>query len=289
MFCMPTSCKLVAEIGINHNGCLETVCKMMDMAKAAGFGYVKFQKRNVEKTTPTNRWNDLKDTPWGQVKYIDYKRELELSDLDYECICEEAENRGLTWFASPWDVDSVEFLSKVCLNVSQVWARTPRFIKVASACVTDLDLLDAIRSTSVPVIISTGMSDKKQFDVAIDILGDQIEYVLACTSTYPTAPTEINLRFVRTLKREYPKYRIGFSNHSPGVIFAAASVLYGAEMIETHVTLYRSLFGSDQAASIEFEGMCKLNKYVFSLEQGLGDGAWHVWKSEEAVIKNLRR
>jgi len=261
MISKKAKCKLVAEIGINHNGDMENVKRLIRMASLAGFDYVKFQKRNVTKTTPPEKWDVLKRTPWGEIPYIKYKRRLE--DIDYDSIEICCQQEGIQWFASPWDVDSVNFLDRY---------HQRGLIKVASACVTDLDLLRAIRDSGRPVILSTGMSTKQQFDVACGILTGQIKYILACTSTYPTAPEEMNLQFLRTLKKEYPFAKIGFSNHNPGILFAASSVLYGAEMIEVHTTLDRAMFGSDQAASIELEGMIKLQKYVRSLEKGMGDG-----------------
>ena len=272
-----SSVKLVAEIGINHNGNMAYVKKMIEIAADAGFDYVKFQKRNVEKTTPTNKWDVPKDTPWGTLKYIDYKRKLEEVDYDMvEILC--GENK-IGWFGSPWDVDSVEYLASYM----------PEYIKVASALVTDYDVLQAIKETHIPVIISTGMSSKEEIEKALLILEpNQVKYILACTATYPSANEEMNLSFIQTLAKQYPYHKIGFSNHHPGVFFAAASVMYGAEMVEVHVTLDRSMFGSDQAASLEPEGQFKLCKYVRDLQVAIGNGDWVVWDSEEPVKRNLR-
>ncbi len=270
---------LVAEIGINHNGDMNIVRSLIEEAANAGFDYVKFQKRDVDSCVPKERRNEMKDTPWGRITYLDYKKRLE--DIDYckiGCIC--IDNK-IDWFVSPWDIPSIEFFD--CFNIP--------YIKVASAVNTDIELLKVIRATNVPVIMSTGMTTHLQFCDAYRIVGENTAYILACTSTYPTPDNEMNMKFIETLKDSFKHIygsRIGFSNHNPGIMFAAASVLYGARMIEVHVTLDRAMFGSDQAASIEPSGMRKLVKYVRAFEEGMGDGNWNVYDSEQAVIKNLR-
>ena len=267
---------LVAEIGINHNGDMGVVRRLIEEAADAGFDYVKFQKRDVDLCVPEERRMEMKDTPWGRISYLDYKEILE--DINYDeidCICSKL---GIGWFASPWDIPSVKYITR--WNIP--------FIKVASASNTDIELLKAIRDTDKAVIMSTGMTTPEQFWTAFKIVGPSVEYILACTSSYPTPDNEINLNFIRTLSKQYINQEIGFSNHNPGILFAAASVLYGAKMIEVHVTLDRSMFGSDQAASIEPAGMRKLVKYVRAFEEGMGDGKWKVFDSELPVIKNLR-
>jgi N-acetylneuraminate synthase len=152
-----------------------------------------------------------------------------------------------------------------------------------------MKLLEAIKQTGKPVIISTGMSTKKEVDNCVIYLGDQIEYILACTSTYPTPTIEMNMNFIKTLKEEYRKYKIGFSNHNPGIMFCAVAGALGAEMIELHVTLDRSIYGSDQASSIEPEGIIRLGKYIRSIEEGMGNGLWAVFPGEIPIKKKLRR
>jgi len=268
---------MVAEIGINHNGDMSHVQSMIENAAEAGFDYVKFQKRDVHVTTDPEKANTVKSTPWGDMQYLTYK--LRLEGIDYDEVDSICNAYNIGWFGSPWDVASVQYLASY----------SPEYIKVASATVTDHATLAAIKDTNIPVIISTGMSTKEQFDSALRILGrEQVKYILACTSTYPTANNEMNMQFMRTLADQYPWAKIGFSNHNPGVLFATSSVLYGAEMIEVHVTLDRAMFGSDQAASIEFAGQKKLCHHVKALLEGEGDGAWHVYGSEWPVIKNLR-
>lgn len=268
---------LVAEIGINHNGDMEIVEDLIYEASHAGFDYVKFQKRNLDITVPKEKRNQPKETPWGVMPYIQYKQRLENINYDeIDSICEKA---GIGWFASPWDVNSVQYLASY----------KPEYIKIASAIVTDLEVVEEIGRSGIPVIISTGMSTKDQFDAALRCLNrEQVHYILACTSTYPTANNEMNMSFMRTLANEYPWAKIGFSNHNPGILYAASSVLYGAEMVEIHVTMDRAMFGSDQAASIEPAGMNKLYNYIQGLLVGHGTGEWTVFDSEKQVAKSLR-
>lgn len=270
--------KLVAEVGINHNGDIDIARCLIDQARAAGWHYVKFQKRTVRRVIPKGDWDKPKDTPYGIMPYIAYKEMLEFDETDYELIDKHCQLHRLEWFASPWDVDSVTFL--------QQW-ECP-YIKVASACLTNHDLLHEIRRSMIPIIISTGLSDKLIFDKAWDIVGPNVEYILACTGTYPSKPAEQNLAFIKTLKQEYGT-KVGFSNHSPGILYAAAAVCYGAEMIECHVTLDRSMWGSDQAASIEPEGMHKLAKYVAGLGEAIGSGNWEFFEREKQVAAKLRK
>ena len=267
---------LVAEIGINHNGDMNVVRRLIEESAAAGFNYVKFQKRDVDLCVPQERRMEMKDTPWGRISYIDYKEILE--DINYDEIDYICKQNYIQWFASPWDIPSLEYITRWDIP----------FIKVASAGNTDIELLQAVRDTGKDVIMSTGMTTAEQFYTAFSILHPNVTHILACTSSYPTPDSDINLKFIHTLQNQYLCNKIGFSSHSPGVIFPAASVLYGAKMIEIHITLDRAMFGSDQAASIEPAGMRKFVKYVRAFEEGMGDGTWKVYDSELPVIKNLR-
>lgn len=275
----PRTVKLVAELGINHNGEIENVITMMNMAKLAGFEYVKFQKRDLDLVIPLEDRDKLRDTPWGTIRYMEYKQHLELNHNDFCDIADWCDDNDMQWFASPWDVNSLDFLNDFGMP----------YVKVASACVTNTPLLQAIAVCGIPVIMSTGGSTRDQVNEAAAILGDHLQYVLACTASYPSVPDEQNLKFISRLACDYPDCKVGFSNHNPGVLFAAASVCFGARMIETHITIDRAMYGSDQAASVELEGMMKLNKYVRSLEQGIGDGFWTVYDSELDAINKLRK
>ncbi|GAG08598.1 unnamed protein product, partial [marine sediment metagenome] len=254
--------KVVAEIGINHNGSVKIAKEMIRVAKEAGCDFVKFQKRDIYLVYTKEELDKYRESPWGTTNR-DQKTGLEF-EVEYDEIDRYCKEKGIRWFASPWDCNSVEFLEKYNLS----------YTKIASPCVTDIVLLNAIKKTKRPVILSTGMSTKKEVDDAINILGDQIEYLLACTSTYPTTDDEMNLKFIERLKVEYPQYKVGFSNHSPGIIYLCAAAAIGAKMLEFHITLDRSMYGSDQAASIEVSGIQKVVKHVRNIEKAMGTGKW---------------
>jgi len=270
--------KIVSDIGINSNGDLTTAFKLIEVAKNAGIDYVKFQKRTIDVLFSKEELDKPKQSPWGTT-YREYKNKLEFGKKQYDDIDCYCRVNNTPWFSSPWDPDSVKFISQYDLP----------YIKVASASMTDFETLEEIKKLTTPIIISTGMCTKEEVDKVVQYLGDQIEYVLACTSTYPTPPEEMNLNFIKTLKEEYPQYRIGFSNHSSGIMFMVAAVAMGAEMLEFHITLDRSMYGSDQSSSIEPEGVNKLVKHVCNLEKGIGDGNWNVFPGEVSIKKKLRR
>lgn len=256
--------------------------EMIRSAKSAGLEYVKFQTRNPDICVPENEKNKMRDTPWGYITYLEYKKAIEFSHNDYHDIDLCCVNNKIAWFSSPWDATSAEFLVNFRFKLP--------FIKIPSACITDMDLLDVVKTGTSPVIISTGMSTKKEVDRCVNYLGDHLEYILACTSTYPTKNSDMNLSFIKTLKGEYSrKYRIGFSNHHPGIQFILASVVMGAEMVEFHFTLDRGMYGSDQGASIEIPGVQKIVKHIQAIEEGMGTGKWIVTPQEEEIKKKLRR
>ncbi|MHA2023946.1 MAG: N-acetylneuraminate synthase family protein [Candidatus Thorarchaeota archaeon] len=269
---------MVCEIGINHNGDVGLARKLIDVAKQAGCDLVKFQKRNIDLVYTKSELSRYRESPWGKTNRAQ-KEGLEFDLEEYKEIDRYCKEREIQWFASPWDPKSVEFLMEF----------DNPYTKIASAGVTDIKLLEAVRETGRPVIISTGMSDQQQVDLALEIVGKQVEYLLACTSTYPTADCEMNLKFIETLKREYPQYKIGFSNHSPGIIYTCCAAALGAEMLEFHITLDRAMYGSDQAASIEVPGVWNLGKHVRNIEEAMGDGGWRVFPSEKEISRKLRR
>lgn len=272
------SCKIVAEIGINANGDINIAKQLMDACRLAGVDMVKFQKRTIDAVYTKEELDRPRESPWGTTNR-QQKEGLEFGLKEYFDIYQYSRVNKLPFFASPWDVASVEFLKTY----------NPPYMKVASASITDYKLLEAIRETNIPVIISTGMSTRDEVYAAVDWFGDQLKYILACTATYPTANNEVNLNHLQTLKKEFPKYKIGFSNHSPGIIYMVAAVALGAEMIEFHVTLDRAMYGSDQAASIEVPGILSLCKYVHRLEIAMGTGEWVVFPSEQAIKDKLRK
>ena len=199
---------LVADCGINHNGDVAVAKKLIDIAKTGGCRYVKFQKRTVEDVYTTEELSAHRDSPWGTT-FKDQKEGLELSKEEYTEVDRYCKEQGMEWFASPWDVNSVDFL--MGFNVP--------FMKVAAACVTNIPLLQKIRKTEKPIIISAGMCSLAELKTALDTLGPKCEYILACTSTYPSKVEDMNMSKIKTLLAEFgPNYKIGFSNHSPGIL-----------------------------------------------------------------------
>jgi len=271
--------KITAEIGINHNGDIDIAKQLIDVAKDAGCDFVKFQKRTIEHVYTKEELDKPRESPWGTTNR-EQKEGLEFNEEQYDEIDSYCKEKEIGWYASPWDYNSVYFLSKY---------RDIPFIKVASASLTDIKLIEVVKQLDKPIILSTGMSTKAELDNAVSILGDQVEYILACTSTYPTKNEEMNLNFIKTLKEQYPQYKIGFSNHNAGIFFMCCSVAMGAEMIEFHITLDRAMYGSDQAASIEPTGVRKTVDYVRGLEVAMGTGEWTVYPSEEEIKKKLRK
>lgn len=269
---------VIAEIGINHNGDLDTAKKLMDVASLANCDGVKFQKRTIDLVYTQDELDKERESPWGNTNRLQ-KEGLEFGVKEYGAIEDYAAKRNLIWFASPWDVESVNFLA----------AFNPPFIKIASALITDFELLEAIKQTNIPVIISTGMSTRKEVYAAVNYLGKSLVYILACTSTYPTKVEEMNLSFIWVLKKEFSQYKIGFSNHSSGIVFIEAAVVLGAEMVEFHITLDRSMYGSDQAASIEPSGVVRAVRNIKSVQQAMGDSQWTVFPSEEIIRQKLRK
>lgn len=269
---------IVAEIGINHNGDLKLTKQLIDVAASAGCQYVKFQKRCIELVYTREELSTPRESPWGKTNG-DQKRGLEFNMMEYREIDAYCKDKGIGWFASPWDVVSIDDMARF----------DPPFLKVPSALITNMDYLDKINATKIPVILSTGMSTFAQVDDAMTFLGTQVEYILHCTSTYPSRADEQDLKVIGWLKETYPNYKIGFSNHSPGLTFMLAAVALGAEMIELHITRDRSMYGSDQSASIEPEGLHKLTKHIRSLEEAMGDGIKKVHDREYPIMSKLRR
>jgi len=269
--------EIIAELGINHNGDLETAKKLIDVAYAAGCDYVKFQKRTIGLVYSEEELNKPRESRWGKTTR-EQKEGLEFDEIDYLAIDEYCTGK-IKWFASPWDIVSMHFLTE--FNVP--------FIKIASASITNLELISA-KSPKQQFIISTGGSTIEQVDKAVEIIGeDRIYCIMHCTATYPTAPEEINAKCVHTLKARYPWARIGFSNHYPGLMAMRLAASYGAEMIEFHLTLDRTSVGSDHAASIEPRGAFDLVKDVRLINAMIGDGNKVVYDSEVQVMKKLRK
>ncbi|KOG65614.1 N-acetylneuraminate synthase [Streptomyces griseoflavus] len=270
---------VTGEIGINHNGDLENAFALIDAAADAGCDAVKFQKRTPEICTPRDQWDIERDTPWGRMTYIDYRHRVEFDEDGYRAIDEYAKKRGIAWFASPWDVESVAFLEKFDVPC----------YKVASASLTDDELLRAMRATGRTVILSTGMSTPKQIRHAVEVLGSDNIVLCHATSTYPAKAEELNLRMIHTLQAEYPNVPIGYSGHETGLQTTLAAVALGAAFVERHITLDRAMWGSDQAASVEPQGLTRLVRDIRTIEESLGDGVKKVYESELGPMRKLRR
>lgn len=270
---------VIAEIGLNHNGDVDLAKRLIDVAADAGADAVKFQKRTPEIATPEHMRDVPRETPWGTMTYLDYRRRVEFGHDEYVEVSDYALLRGLEWFASPWDVPSVEFLEELDVVAH----------KVASACLTDISLLEALRDTGKPIILSTGMSTIEQIDAAIAVLGTDQLVLMHATSTYPMEPDEANLRMIPVLRDRYPGVPIGYSGHERGLQISLAAVALGAVAVERHITLDRTMWGSDHAASLEPAGLQHLVRDIRVIEASLGDGVKRVFPGEFAPMAKLRR
>jgi len=271
-------CYVIAEIGINHNGELENAKKLIDVAAEAGCQAVKFQKRTPDISTPENQKNVQRETPWGVMTYLEYKHRIEFGDAEYKEIADYSAKKGLDWFASPWDVPSVEFLENHGVTVH----------KVASASITDIPLLEALRDTGKPIILSTGMSTMEEIDKAVEVVGTDKLVLMHATSTYPLDPKEANLLMINTLRERFG-VPVGYSGHETGLQVSLAAVALGADALERHITLDRAMWGTDHGASLEPTGLSRLIRDVRVIEEALGDGVKRVYESEEGPRAKLRR
>jgi N-acetylneuraminate synthase len=270
---------ITGEIGINHNGELSNAFALIDQAAAAGCDAVKFQKRTPEVCTPRDQWEIERDTPWGRMSYIDYRHRVEFGVEEYAAIDEYARQRGIAWFASPWDVESVDFLEQFDVPAH----------KVASASLTDDELLRRLRATGRTIVLSTGMSTPRQIRHAVEVLGSDTIVLCHATSTYPAKPSELNLRMIHTLRAEFPNVPIGYSGHEVGLQTTLAAVALGAAFVERHITLDRAMWGSDQAASVEPPGLQRLVRDIRTISESLGDGVKKIYDGELAAMTKLRR
>ena len=269
---------LIAEIDINHNGDLDIAKALIDAAADAGCDAVKFQKRTPDICVPDDQKDQIRETPWGTMTYLEYRHRVEFGDAEYKDIGAHASAHGLDWFASPWDVPSVAFLERLDAIA----------YKVASACLTDDELLAAIRATGRPVILSTGMSTMDEIDHAVEVLGTDQLILLHTTSTYPCPPEESNLRTLYTLKDRFD-VPVGYSGHERGLQVSIGAAAMGASVIERHITLDRTMWGSDQAASVEPQGLAQLVRDIRIIDIALGDGVKRVYPGEITPKQRLRR
>lgn len=270
-------CYIVAEIGINHNGDLDLAKRLISVAVAAGCDAVKFQKRSLEVVYTTEELAKPRENPFGPTNG-DLKRGLEFSSEQYQEIDAYCKAVKIPWFASCWDEHSVDVINRFDV---------PCF-KIASASLTDDDLLRHTRATGKPLILSTGMSTIEEIDHAVEVLGRTELVMLHATSTYPAAYNELNLRAIRTLRERY-SMPVGYSGHETGIPTSVTAASLGACCVERHITMDRAMWGSDQAASLEPNGITRLVRDIRLVEQSMGDGVKRVLDRELPLIQKLRR
>tara|TARA_Y100001970_G_scaffold80605_1_gene102342 strand:- start:1014 stop:1868 length:855 start_codon:yes stop_codon:yes gene_type:complete len=273
---------IIAEIGINHNGDLNIAKKLIDIAKVAGCDVVKFQKRNPDVCVPEHQKSIMRDTPWGRMTYLEYKYKVEFEKPEYDEIDSYCKSRDIKWTASPWDLDSLDFLNNYDVP----------FIKIPSALLTDLELIKKTTATGKKIIISTGMSTMDEVDAAVNAIKEtnaKADFaVLHCNSSYPAPIDELNLKCIKTLKDRY-NCIVGYSGHEFGLTTTIASICMGASIIERHITLDRTMWGTDQMCSIEPQGLIKLVRGIKELNNALGDGVKVVTDTEKPIKDKLRK
>lgn len=271
-------CYIIAEIGINHNGSMEIAKKLINAAALSGCDAVKFQKRTPELCVPSEQREILRETPWGLITYLDYRYRVEFGEKEYVEIDRYCREKGIHWFASCWDEPSVDFMEQF----------DPVCYKVASASLTDDELMGHTDRTGRPVILSSGMSTMDEIRHAATLFAPERLLLAHSTSTYPCKPEEQNLRMIETLRGEFP-FPVGYSGHEVGLQTTYAAVVLGACFVERHLTLDRAMWGSDQAASVEPHGFMRLVRDIRVIEQAMGDGVKRVYDSELSARKKLRR
>lgn len=247
--------KIIAEIGINHNGSIEECKKMMMLAKVSGCDYAKIQKRNPDVCVPEHQKSVMRQTPWGEMTYLEYKHRMEFNEEQIKELCDFAKEIDIEFFASVWDLDSVALMAKYT-----------RIVKLGSPVINDLELLKATREAFDYVIMSTGMSTEEEIENAVEVAKPDV--IMHTNSTYPCPPEDLNLRYMEHLKSKYgDKSEIGYSGHEYGLVTTFAAVAMDATWVERHITMDRETWGSDHKASIQPDGLFKLVKGIRSIEK----------------------
>ena len=278
--------EFIAEIGINYaygesrNGFLKNAFDLIDMAKTCDVDIVKFQKRNPEKAVPEDQKNKEKIVPWRNeaTTYLQYKRDIEFSKEEYDQIDAYCRKKDIRWTASIWDLDSLEFI--IQYNIP--------FIKIPSALITNEGLLIKSKESKIPVYISTGMSSEREIEKAVDILGNSLEVLFHCNSSYPAKDNELNLKYISVLKKRYPNLKIGYSGHEEGISACIVAATKGAEVFERHITISRSHWGTDQGASLVFDQIYRLVRDLNKIDIWLGSPIKQVFSSEISIRNKLR-
>ena len=271
--------KFISEIGINHNGSMELCKELILLSKVAGADYVKIQKRNPDICVPEHQKSKRRQTPWGEMSYIEYKHKIEFSEEQIKELCEFSRENGIEFFASVWDLDSVEVMAKYT-NIA----------KIGSACITDLELCKATRNAFNTLIVSTGMSTEEEIEACVEACNPDV--IMHTNSTYPCPVEELNLRYIEHMKNKWgDKAEIGYSGHEYGLTTTFAAVAMGSTWIERHVTLDREMWGSDHKSSIEPSGLFKLVKGIRVIESATQyePGPRMQFKGESSKRDSLRK
>ena len=270
---------LIGEIGINHNGSINLAKKLINLAVTSGFDAVKFQKRDPNISTPEDQKFKLRQTPWGEMTYLDYKKKIEFGSKEFNEIDKFCKKKKIIWFASAWDISSQKFLKKYKC----------KYNKVASAMLTNVHLLEKIAREKKLTFISTGMSTMKDISKAINIFKKRkCKFILMhCVSTYPCPIEKLNLNLIKVLKKKF-KCEVGYSGHESSVSPSLIAYLLGARYIERHITLDRSMWGTDQAASLSQSGMQNLSAILNKAPLVLGSGKKILSKQEKDMLKKFK-
>lgn len=281
MFKSKNNTYLIAEIGINHNGDIRIAKRLIDASYAIGWDCVKFQKRDPEIAVPENQKNIMRPTPWGEMKYIDYKKKIEFQEKEYkeiESYCS-SKDPEIDWTVSVWDIESLNFIRNY--NVP--------FIKIPSAHLNNIKLIEKCVESEIPLILSTGMSTLEEIDDTVNMLAKKnYEFALLhCNSSYPAPLEDLNLSLIPFYKKRYD-CTIGYSGHEANIEPSVVAVALGAQIIERHITLSHDLWGTDQKSSLEIDGMDKLYHRIKDINIMIGAPNKVVTKSEEEVRKKLR-
>jgi len=269
--------KYIAEIGINHQGDVELAKRLITGAKFSGCDCVKFQKRNPEVCVPRDQWDMERETPFGRLKYIDYKRRMEFGNDEYNNISDHADKLEIPWFASVWDIDSAEFM-----------AQRTNMCKVPSAKMKDIELLRKVNDLFEFVVISTGMCDEQDVETAVSIVHPNV--IMHSVGSYPTEYNNLNLGYIKHLKHKYGEIAdIGYSGHECGFSAAFVAVAFGATWIERHITIDRDMIGSDHKSSIDGGELFYMIQNIKKLEKALnGEGPRDILDCEASKITTLR-
>ncbi len=266
-------CYVIAEIGLNHNGDLELAKKLIVEAKKRGADAVKFQKRFPDECVPEEKKREIRQTPWGEMSYLEYRHKVEFGEKEYQAINDFCLDENIDWFVSVWDHSSVDFIKKF----------DPIAVKIPSDKMNDLDFLEKVKELQCPIILSSGGTSLDVIDEALSVVGKDNVALLQCTSIYPCETSQLDLKVITSYIKKYGLV-CGLSSHHTSPIFGSFALSYGAKIVEQHFTLNRSFWGSDQSMSLEPRGLELLVKYIRMYEESEGDGIKKVYDSEKKVL-----